>query len=881
MEYKNGLENYITDDDFLDNDIENLPNGTEIKDKLVIPKLQLFYNDDTGFGIYICEDAKDVEENLFPAQFKISGVFVEELVIGQTYKIKGVVDTYKDAKQIKVSDIRNNSPIGKRGVINYLKTLKGLKERAHLIFAKYGDKSIDMILKKPDVVANEIKGISLKSVLSWKEQLEKNLVSQYAMSFMLDLSISLNNAKKLYLKYKDSSVSRLQNNPYFLMDELKGYGFEKCDKIARNVGLNPKSDVRIKAGILYTLKKASESDGHCYLPLKELISKSIKQLNIRLTEKEMQDCVSRNKSNFLFYWSNKRLDGDNLFNSIDNGEEVDYTKLVQSYNNYKKEKYYAYKDQYRYVVYNFSYEKIKEMLYELSATNEIVIDKCKERQVVGVDLDDNDRIYLKNLYNEEVYVADKIIELNNKVNFFSRDEVEQVLDEVLKERNIILEEEQREACIEYNTFKGGFCLLIGNAGTGKTFVLKILLEVKKRLFQKIKVATTYQSMKPLIFAPTGKASKVASRNTKMDCKTIHRGLGCVPGLGFKFNESNPLIADVLIIDETSMLDLNITYHLLKAVKQGTQVIFMGDIKQLISVGCGNILRDIIDSNTVVINMLKVCKRQGVFSGINLYADNVINEIMIPKQVDTKDAYFIDRDTSKGCFNAIVTSIKKMLNRDGYSMDDIQVLAPQRKGSVGIYALNYVIQKQFNPENNDLVVPWISFEFNNRILELNFKKGDKVIHTKNDYEMDLYYKRDDGTLEKLKDEGGITNGECGVIENIYKNPKTKDLEILVKYDDFYCIYAKDLICELELAWALTIHKSQGSEWKCVILCISSFHSRIMLDSSLLYTGITRASDFLAVIGDSQAILKCLKTHNIYQRYTYLKQRLIERNKLLAI
>lgn len=844
--------------------LEEIPVNTKMK-KTIIPINEITFREDSGWGAYVCEDENEGNLN-------ISGEFVAQLVVGQTYMAEGYITLYRGEKQLKVEKIWNVRPVNKKGIISYLQTLKGLKSRAELIYNEFGAESIRILIEDPMLVSKRVSGIGKKSVLAWKEQLDKLSESHETISTLLGWGISMKEAKKLYDRYNDDIIRKIELNPYFLALEVRGYGFEKCDRIAKEVGISPKSSFRLQEGLIHTLKNATMS-GHCYLPIDEIISNGIGMLSIRLTYQEMTRFARQysGHNTFEYAWGNtEKFIANNLLGENDtNIFTVDYKKMMDCISNYESEKDPKKKEAYRYIICPISVDEIGEEIKQIVMQNRVISDDGK--------------IYLKNLFYDEIAVTQRVVEIAKSESIFTRKEVEEELDLVLKEKNISLEAKQREACIEFNINKGGFNVICGSAGTGKTFVLLIVLEVKKRLYKKRFKKDLSAGI--MVFAPTGKASKVATKATGMECLTVHRGLGYNPGSGFNFNEDEPLPANVVVIDESSMLDISLARSLFEAIAPGTQVILMGDIKQLPSVGPGAVLQDLLDSDVINVIELDVIKRQGLLSGIVAMANDIIEGKMIKTAQDTKDAYVVKRETISGCQRGILDSYKRVLTFEGYSHDEIQVLAPQRTGSAGTYMINYILQREFNPGNEENKVLYTKFQArpnensqNPESFELYFKKGDKVIHIKNNYDMELYEKTSMGVFKKLE-KTGITNGECGRIEDIQIIPGAKKSEkitrIIVKYEDYYVFY--DEVDELELAWCLTIHKSQGSAWKAVILpMVTSYWN--MLDRCLLYTGVTRARNFVVVVGSERAIHKAINTQKASKRYTSLKERLQQEVKV---
>lgn len=825
---------------------ENILNGyaknTPIK-KTVIPTFEVMFNEKNGFGIYVVEDT---DEN----EFSIKGNFIAPLVLGQTYFIDGYISHYKGENQISVNTYYNVKPVNKKGIIAYLQTLKGLKTKAEWIYNVFGDESIEVLMKNPEEVARKVKGIGKKSVLSWSKQLEKLKDSQVFISTLLGYGLTPNQANKLYKKYGEEIVQRIEENPYFLSKEVRGYGFERCDRIARRIGFSPKSPFRIQEGIIHVLTKAT-NEGHCYLPTKELIERTKDLLTIRLQDVEMKQLLVENFGAKVISY---RI-GEDIY-------EIPYQDLQESYERFKIERNLKKKDQYRYQIVSFEDDDFEKPLQELNDGSRIV---CEDK-----------RVYLLEYYEAEVEVANKVKAIaNTKIPFSNPLDMKKELNEYCKKNGYELEKKQYEAVISFTQTRGNFHILNGSAGCGKTFTLKIILEMLERQFK-----ANRKRCRVLLLAPTGKASKVASKSTGRGCVTVHRGLAYHPALGFQFNEDNPLDYDVIVVDESSMMDILLMNHLMKAVKEGTKVIFIGDTKQLPSVGAGNVLKDLIDSNFVEVVTLDVVKRQGKLSGIIKNANRIIHQKMIQSEMETRDSFVLLRQSAESVNATLIESMKRILKFPGYTIEDVQVLVPQRTGSVGTYALNYLIQQTFNAHNNSgKRVFKLKFEatLNSKVgretFELYLQKGDKVIHINNDYDMAWYDRNEYG--EYIKDEStlGITNGECGIIEDIIetKIDDEKVTRIIVRYEDKYVFY-DDNFDSLEHAWALTIHKSQGSQWKATITPIVKQHFT-MLDNNLFYTGKTRAEEFDCTIGQVEALYHAIMTKKMIQRYTGLKERLL--------
>lgn len=812
--------------------------GTELSEK-VICKSEVVYLDDSAFGVYNVEDE---EGN----SFKIQGVFHGGLRENATYKVKGKVVTYKGESQLKIVEFAPCKPVTKKGIIAYLKTLHGLKNKADLIYDEFGDECIEVLIKNPMEVSEKIKGIGKKSVIKWQEQLKELEDNQQLFLRILGYGISHKNAQKLLSKYGERIIDTIDEDPFLLANEVKGYGFLKCDKIFLESGKSPNNESRIRAAVMFVLEQ-SKTEGHCFLPYDELAIRLLDILSIKLNINEMTS----------IYNQNKHLDKV-VIEKYERSYTIDIKLLNDKINEYYSARKQSEKEDAKYMLFEVDIADISNQINYLITDRKIIYD--------------DKRVYLKSLFFAEISFAKHIKRLATYEQVFERSVVEKIVDDICREKDIVLEAKQREACVEFNLSKNGIYLLIGSAGTGKTFVLNIILEVGKRLEQMFK---TQIKSKILAVAPTGKASKVASKSIGRECFTIHRSLGFNPEEGFDKCEGNPYEEDMIVCDESSMLDIELANNFVKAIQSDSRLFLLGDIKQLPSVGPGNVLKDLIESGIVKVVILDVIKRQGVLSGIVSCANKVIEGQMISSE-PTKDMFLMETETISETKDKVIRSIRRVLTFEGYSLDEIQVLLPQRTGALGVHMFNHVLQETFNPKKPD-ELRMLKGKFEARLDEnspiqefpIYIYKGDKVIHIKNNYKLELYEKDMCGTYRKTK-KAGITNGECGVVEDIVKiNDDTT--RVIVKYDDYYVFY-DDGVYEIELCYATTIHKSQGSAWKAVILPVVKSHTN-MLSNNLLYTGITRARDFLVIVGSKKAVWTAIRTHKVSSRYTALKDRLV--------
>ena len=377
-----------------------------------------------------------------------------------------------------------------------------------------------------------------------------------------------------------------------------------------------------------------------------------------------------------------------------------------------------------------------------------------------------------------------------------------------------------------------------------------------------------EGMDILLAAPTGRAAKRMTEATGFEAQTIHRLLeitgvpdGDAVGIHFQKNEDNPLEADVVIIDEMSMVDINVFHALLRAILIGTRLIMVGDVNQLPSVGAGSVLKDIIQSHCFNVVMLNKIFRQASQSDIIVNAHKINAGQYIDTNKSSKDFLFIKRDNSLAITGATITLIKEKLPKYVHaSMHDIQVLTPMRKGALGVEQLNTALQQYLNPPSSDK----IEKEFAHNI----FREGDKVMQIKNNYQIEWE------VINKynipLESGTGVFNGDMGFIRdiNLYSE------ELIVEFDEKRRVtYSFKQIDELELAYAITIHKSQGSEYPAVIIPLLS-GPRMLMNRNILYTAVTRAKSCVCIVGSVETFQSMVTNEREQKRYSGLDERIKE-------
>ena len=462
-------------------------------------------------------------------------------------------------------------------------------------------------------------------------------------------------------------------------------------------------------------------------------------------------------------------------------------------------------------------------------------------------------VILSKYYFYENAVAQKITLLNNSQITENYDLKDEILH--FEEKNhILFHEEQKNAII--NAINNGVSVITGGPGTGKTTIIKCIIEILKE-----------HKLKFMLLAPTGRAAKRMSDSTGEEAKTIHRALEVASGdlalnSRFVYNENNTFKTNVVIVDEMSMVDVALMNHLCKALPRDCKLILVGDKDQLPSVGAGNVLDDILKSGVITVSMLTKIFRQSDDSLIITNA-HLINSGKMPFiNNSSKDFFFEEKSDLESIKNSIVDMVVKRLpNYTGLDSNQIQVLAPLKAGVCGISNLNQALQASLNPPSvTKLELP---------VGENIFRVGDKVMQTTNNY--NLVWKKLNGFIEEEGE--GVFNGDIGFIEMI--DFQTNEMVVMFE-DGRRCIYPRTEINQLSLAYAITIHKSQGSEFDVVIIPAIAGPS-LILTRNLIYTAVTRAKKMVVIVGEQKNLKRMVSNNYTVQRFTLLKDLLITSDK----
>ena len=505
---------------------------------------------------------------------------------------------------------------------------------------------------------------------------------------------------------------------------------------------------------------------------------------------------------------------------------------------------------------NLLLSRASELLgVEPSCMEKHIMDLAMDRKVVIRETEDGEkRIYASQFFYLELDTARRLCELA-VTNQESEENIRKRLEFIEKKNEIQLEELQRQAVIE--AVKNGLLVITGGPGTGKTTTINAIIQYFE-----------LEGLDIYLAAPTGRAAKRMTEATGYEASTIHRLLE-LSGMmeessaaaHFERNEENPLEADVIIIDEMSMVDISLMHALLCAVQVGTRLILVGDVNQLPSVGPGSVLKDIIDSQAFCVVELNKIFRQATESDIVVNAHRINAGLDVATDNKSKDFFFLKRYDADVIVASIVYLVQKKLPPSVQAKPlDIQVLTPMRKGLLGVERLNEVLQKYLNPPDQKKKEK----EYGNGL----FREGDKVMQIRNDYQLEWEIRGKYGIpVEKGI---GVFNGDMGIVKEINTFAETMTV---VYEENRYVEYTFKQLEELELAYAVTIHKSQGSEYPAVILPLLG-GPRMLLSRNLLYTAVTRARKCVTVVGSEVTFHEMIHNKQEKSRYTSLNERIQE-------
>lgn len=735
--------------------------------------------------------------------------FFQYISEGETIEAKGSYTEHVSyGQQFKIESYETKIPQDALAMERYLGSgaIKGLGVAlAARIVRRFGEDTLRIMDEEPERLA-EIKGISERKAREIAQQVEEKSDMRKAMIFLQQYGISVALGVKIYHKYGQAMYQILRENPYRMAEDVEGIGFKIADEIAGRIGIHTDSDYRIRSGILYVLLGAAQ-EGHIYLPKDVLLRRTSQLLGVeaQYMEKHLMDMA---------------IDRKLVLKTFNNSESSIHAANIEQSTN--------------------------EMQADIDSGWNAYFDEKPDTEQVFV--------YASSYYHLELDTARMLCELNVSTHE-DTERIRRTLQRIEQETHTELDELQRQAVV--GAVENGVMVITGGPGTGKTTTINAILHYFE-----------LEGLDIMLAAPTGRAAKRMTEATGYEAKTIHRLLEFSGGVEessssvhFERNQENPLEADVIIIDEMSMVDIHLVHALLAAVVVGTRLILVGDVDQLPSVGPGKILEDIIRSDTFPVVKLTKIFRQASESDIVVNAHRINQGEPIILDNKSRDFFFLKRYDANIILRVLVALIQEKL--PGYvdaQPFDIQVLTPMRKGILGVENLNIILQRYLNPADSQKA----EREFGSGL----FREGDKVMQIKNNYQLEWEVR---GKYGIPTERGvGVFNGDMGIIREINTYAETLEIE----YDEGRVAeYSFKQLDELELAYAVTIHKSQGSEYPAVILPLLG-GPRMLLNRNLLYTAVTRARKCVTIVGSEETFNQMVEHENQNRRYTSLAERIWE-------
>lgn len=640
------------------------------------------------------------------------------------------------------------------------------------IVEAFGDKTFEVIEHTPELLA-EVKGVSRKLAEGIAESFLEHIAVKQVIIDLQGMGLSVKQAFRAFETYGSAAAMLISENPYRMIDDITGIGFERADRIAENLGVDRESEFRVDTGVKHELFCAM-NDGHTCLPRGELRRRAAKMLGVS------EDLVEARISAMT-------LSGDIVQKFINNTPAVFH------------------------IFAHIAETDVARRLFMLS------------RNAPRVPIKDASEAFMK-------YIGD-----------------------------VQMSEEQERAVLL--ALSAQVVVITGGPGTGKTTIIKAIMSI----FERSGVTTA-------LCAPTGRAAKRIEQASGREAKTIHRmleyGLGAEEEFDnsarFVRNDENPLEAEAVIMDEASMVDIFLMRALLRALSDGTRLVIVGDADQLPSVGPGNVLRDIIKSGAFPVSKLTKFYRQKEGGSIVENAHRV-NNGENPEFYVTGDFIFVPEAAPDGVMERIKKLLTEELPGEYNVLEDTQILCPVKKGILGVYNINMEIRELLNPR--------LASKPEVKVRDTVFREGDKVMQTKNNYEMEWFCTDD----TKYYNKGiGVFNGDLGTIVDLDEDAK----EATIRFDgNRDAVYAFHELEQIEHAYAVTVHKSQGSEFPVVIMPLFGGGGRF-LSRNLLYTALTRAKEKVIIIGQKSTVEYMVANNRILGRYTTLDHEIIELGEVLG-
>ncbi|MBM7697920.1 ATP-dependent RecD-like DNA helicase [Kurthia huakuii] len=735
------------------------------------PVVSIFHNKENLFSIIklkIQETNTDYSEK----EIIVAGYF-PQVDTEAMYRFQGDLKQHpKYGLQFQATSFEKEIPATETGVIQYLSSdlFPGIGKRtAEIIVEKLGPNAIKKIIENPDALEH-IPRLSDDKKETLRDVLKANLGMDRILIKLGEWGFGPQVAVRIYQKYEDKTIQLLQENPYRLIEDISGIGFNRADDLGEQLEITGDNPGRIKAAVLHLLNQMALSDGHVYMEATQLITEAKELL-----------------------------------------------------------------------------EKSQPIIIDIEAVSAAIIELGKNGKLCG----EAQRLYMPSLYYSEVGIAETLLELisrNDEQSAFPSSEIRKWIGDAEERFNVVYAEPQVKA-IE-TAINSAAMILTGGPGTGKTTVVRGLVDVYAELHGLSLDMKEYDKDTPfpiVLAAPTGRAAKRLSESTGLPAQTIHRLLGFTGQEDPDEETERNIAGKLIIIDEMSMVDTWLAYQLLKALPEDCQIIFVGDQDQLPPVGPGQVLKDMLDSHVIPTVELGQVYRQANGSSIVEMAHQLKHN-MIPTNLTEKtgDRSFIQAHASQ--IPTVVSQIIQSALKKGFTIYDVQVLAPMYRGDAGIDNLNHMIQELVNPKKNAKTKEMAFGDTTYRI-------GDKVLQLIN------------------QPQSNVFNGDMGEVIAIFRAKETTDNvdQLIVSFDGNEVTYSRGDLSQLTLAYCCSIHKSQGSEFPMVIMPVVRSYYK-MLRKNLLYTGLTRAKDFLILCGEPETFVRGVQNIADVSRRTTLVGRL---------
>jgi exodeoxyribonuclease V alpha subunit len=772
-----------------------------------------YHNEETGYTVAKLTPERRQQAGSFGRAYEVAVVGTMIGVnVGESVELTGRWTIHPEyGKQFTVEQMRAILPATVAGIEKYLGSglIRGVGPvTAKRIVKHFGVETLEIIESAPERL-NEVPGVGRVRTETIIGAWAEQRAIKEVMLFLQSHGVTTSLATKIYKHYGDDAIGIVRQDPYRLARDIFGIGFLTADRIAQAMGLAPDAPERVAAGIAYALNQATD-DGHVFLPTSALVEQAVELLAVTPPQVGL---------GLVRLWGEDQV----KVTPAAGGEEMVLPIAPPPMT-----------------------DGIPQLIVESGAIYAAAT-PAQAEQLLQADR----AIYLTPLYYSEVGVSNRLRRLLRegessfdgfRLRHFDWDDAFRAVE---LQSALHLAPQQRDAIRTALTHR--FTILTGGPGTGKTTTVRSLLALCEAY-----------NHRALLAAPTGRAAKRLAEATGREAKTLHRLLEFKPteGMSFQRNEENPLEGDLLIVDEASMLDLVLTNHLLKAVPPGMHLLLVGDIDQLPSVGAGNVLKDLIAAveqegggpSSLVPRQSAVIRLQTIFrqAAGSLIITNAhrINAGQMPT-VDNDNAtdFFLFRTeeaerAAQLCVELVQSRIPK---RFAIPSHEIQVLSPMHRGIVGVGALNEALQTALNPASPQ--------RGERRVGNRVYRVGDRVMQIRNNYDKEVY------------------NGDMGQITALDSEMQ----KLTVTIDGRPVTYDFLELDELVHAFAISVHKSQGSEFPAVVIPVLTTHY-MMLQRNLLYTAVTRAKRLVVLVGQPKAIAIAVQNNKVAERFTGLTERL---------